>query len=132
MDESEIYGRTVRVNIARPKMLKEGSSRAVWSEDAWLKKYTNNDNSKSNDDNTGDTTTDDVEAPDPKRRAKPRCFLDMKIGAERVGRIVVELEYDIVPRTAENFRALCVGERRIWLQGMSIPSYYTTLYVSRW
>ena len=39
MNESELFGRTIRVNVARPKMLKEGSSRPVWSEDAWLRKH---------------------------------------------------------------------------------------------
>lgn len=43
----------------------------------------------------------------------PRCFLDVSIGGEVEGRIVVELFADIVPRTAENFRALCTGEKGI-------------------
>jgi peptidyl-prolyl isomerase D len=41
----------------------------------------------------------------------PRCFLDVSIGGEVEGRIVVELFADVVPRTAENFRALCTGEK---------------------
>lgn len=41
----------------------------------------------------------------------PRVFLDVAIGRERVGRIVIELRKDVVPRTCENFRALCTGER---------------------
>lgn len=116
MDESEIYGRTVRVNIARPKMLKEGSSRAVWTEDSWLKKYSNTDND-TKPSTEGESTegavadTDEDQAPSAKRRAKPRCYLDMTIGGDKAGRIVVELESDIVPRTAENFRALCTGEK---------------------
>lgn len=42
-----------------------------------------------------------------------RCFLDISIGGELEGRIVVELYKDVVPRTAENFRALCTGEKGI-------------------
>lgn len=42
-----------------------------------------------------------------------RCFLDITIGGELEGRIVVELYNDIVPKTAENFRALCTGEKGI-------------------
>ncbi|KAI3895902.1 hypothetical protein MKW98_025693 [Papaver atlanticum] len=43
----------------------------------------------------------------------PRCFMDIRIGGEVEGRIVVELYSDIVPKTAENFRALCTGEKGI-------------------
>ncbi|KAI4330626.1 hypothetical protein MLD38_028898 [Melastoma candidum] len=43
----------------------------------------------------------------------PRCYLDIRIGEELEGRIVVELYPDVVPRTAENFRALCTGEKGV-------------------
>ncbi|GJN22360.1 hypothetical protein PR202_gb09916 [Eleusine coracana subsp. coracana] len=43
----------------------------------------------------------------------PRCFLDVSIGGELEGRIVVELFASVVPRTAENFRALCTGEKGV-------------------
>lgn len=39
----------------------------------------------------------------------PRVFFDMEIGGEPAGRIVMELRADVVPRTSENFRALCTG-----------------------
>lgn len=42
-----------------------------------------------------------------------RCYLDISIGGELEGRIVVELFADKVPKTAENFRALCTGEKGI-------------------
>ncbi len=37
--------------------------------------------------------------------------MDIRIGDTDVGRIVIELRKDVVPRTAENFRVLCSGER---------------------
>lgn len=43
----------------------------------------------------------------------PKCFLDVTIAGELEGRIVVELFHDVVPKTAENFRALCTGEKGI-------------------
>ena len=41
----------------------------------------------------------------------PRCFFDMSVGGTPVGRITFELRVDVAPRTCENFRALCTGER---------------------
>ncbi|XP_047327180.1 peptidyl-prolyl cis-trans isomerase CYP40-like [Impatiens glandulifera] len=55
--------------------------------------------------------------------ARPRCFLDISIGGELEGRIVVELYNDIVPKTAENFRALCTGEKGIG-PNTGVPLHY--------
>ena len=43
--------------------------------------------------------------------ALPRVYFDMTIGGQAAGRIVMELRSDVVPRTCENFRALCTGEK---------------------
>ncbi|KAK7497543.1 hypothetical protein BaRGS_00011183 [Batillaria attramentaria] len=42
---------------------------------------------------------------------RPRCFFDVTIGDQPVGRIVIELFSDVCPKTCENFRALCTGEK---------------------
>ncbi len=38
--------------------------------------------------------------------ARSKVFFDVTIGGKNAGRIVFELYNDVVPRTAENFRAL--------------------------
>jgi len=54
------------------------------------------------------------QAPEAAAEVKnPRCFMDVTIGGEMEGRIVVELYASVAPRTAENFRALCTGEKGI-------------------
>ena len=42
--------------------------------------------------------------------ANPKVFFDVSAGGTPLGRIVMELRADVVPKTAENFRALCTGE----------------------
>lgn len=56
-----------------------------------------------------------------------RCFLDITIGGELEGRIVVELYNDIVPKTAENFRALCTGEKGIGPH-TGVPLHYKVFF----
>jgi peptidylprolyl isomerase len=43
--------------------------------------------------------------------SNPRVYFDINIGDAPAGRIVFELFADVTPRTAENFRALCTGEK---------------------
>lgn len=39
MNDAELYGRTIRVNVAKPQRIKEGSNRPVWAEDDWLQQH---------------------------------------------------------------------------------------------
>jgi peptidyl-prolyl isomerase F (cyclophilin D) len=49
----------------------------------------------------------------------PKCFLDVTADGEKLGRIVIELRSDVVPKTAENFRVLCTGEKGFGFKGSS-------------
>ena len=54
-----------------------------------------------------------------------KVFFDIKHGDEMMGRITMQLYSDMVPKTAENFRALCTGEKgnckmsdaKLWFKG---------------
>ncbi|GJJ14785.1 hypothetical protein Clacol_009053 [Clathrus columnatus] len=54
--------------------------------------------------------------------ARPITFFDISIGGRAAGRIVFSLYSDIVPKTAENFRALCTGEKGVGVSGK--PLHY--------
>jgi len=48
---------------------------------------------------------------------KPKVFMDVEAGGNLIGRLVLELHDDVVPKTVENFRALCTGEKGFGYKG---------------
>ncbi|MDM8555483.1 peptidylprolyl isomerase [Desulfococcaceae bacterium HSG7] len=50
-------------------------------------------------------------------KKNPQVYLDVTIGEEAAGRIVIELFADVTPKTAENFRQLCTHQQGFGFKG---------------
>ena len=50
----------------------------------------------------------------------PRVFLDLAVGPTPVGRVVIILKADKAPKTCENFRCLCTGEKGVDSKGRKL------------
>ncbi|NXE93186.1 PPIE isomerase, partial [Menura novaehollandiae] len=149
MNESELFGRTIRVNLAKPMRIKEGSSRPVWSDDEWLKKFSGKTLEENKEEGGADAPKSEVQEDEPpakKSRVNPQVFMDIKIGNKPAGRLRILLRSDVVPMTAgeekaqpphlpthvwhssqlspfcphaENFRCLCTHEKGFGFKGSS-------------
>ena len=52
--------------------------------------------------------------------SNPKVFFDITIGGQAAGRVTMELYANVVPKTAENFRALCTGEKGVGKSGKTL------------
>lgn len=58
-----------------------------------------------------DEVKDDKGTPKAGESRNPQVYFDIRLGNSDIGRIIMLLRADVVPKTAENFRALCTGEQ---------------------
>ncbi|NWX11613.1 PPIE isomerase, partial [Aegotheles bennettii] len=110
MNESELFGRTIRVNLAKPMRIKEGSSRPVWSDDEWLKKFSGKTLEENTEEAGAEAPKAEVQEGEPpakKSRVNPQVYMDIKIGNKPAGRLQILLRSDVVPMT--------VGEEKVAL-----------------
>jgi len=66
--------------------------------------------------------TSRVSLADATSPANPTVYFDIKMDDQPVGRVTFELFANIVPLTADNFRALCTGEKGVG--GSGKPMHY--------
>ncbi|NWV09741.1 PPIE isomerase, partial [Ptilonorhynchus violaceus] len=122
MNESELFGRTIRVNLAKPMRIKEGSSRPVWSDDEWLKKFSGKTLEENKEEGGAEAPKPEAQEDEPpakKSRVNPQVYMEIKIGNKPAGRLRILLRSDVVPMTAENFRCLCTHEKGFGFKGSS-------------
>uniref|UniRef100_B4MQL9 Peptidyl-prolyl cis-trans isomerase n=1 Tax=Drosophila willistoni TaxID=7260 RepID=B4MQL9_DROWI len=124
MNDSELCGRTIRVNLAKPVRVKEDSFKPVWADDDWLQKHAGATLQTENSEET--EGSEKVETPstgpaviEKAEKRNPQVFFDVRIGGNDAGRIVMLLRADVVPKTAENFRQLCTHEQGYGYKGCS-------------
>ncbi|MCJ1475164.1 peptidyl-prolyl cis-trans isomerase cpr6 [Lambiella insularis] len=60
--------------------------------------------------------------------ARSRVFFDIEIGENKEGRITFELYDDVVPKTTENFRSLCTGEKGVGKSGVPLSYKGSTFH----
>ncbi|XP_014675398.1 PREDICTED: peptidyl-prolyl cis-trans isomerase-like isoform X2 [Priapulus caudatus] len=134
MNESELFGRTIRVNLAKPMKIKEGSVKPLWSQDDWLKEHAGekpDDDEEKKEEKKEDTegekegakrpleTEEEAEPVKKKQKSNAQVYFEIKMGSRSLGRIVMQLRADVVPMTAENFRCLCTNEKGFGFKGSS-------------
>ncbi|KAJ3032425.1 hypothetical protein HK097_005248 [Rhizophlyctis rosea] len=128
MHLSELYGKVIKVNLARPQKRPDFSTKAIWTEESYLQEQAfkeseqpadgedEGDEHQTKKARTDNEASESSQPPQPtvnqiKRGGNPRVFFDVEIGGVMAGRIIMILRADVVPRTAENFRALCTHEK---------------------
>jgi hypothetical protein len=85
MNDSEIYGKTIRVNFARPPKVNERSQRPIWADDEWLKQYGEGsgiEKDETKEDQGAEIQNGEVEDIERTERPQklPRVYLGVKIG----------------------------------------------------
>jgi len=66
--------------------------------------------------------------PQEQAAANPRVFFEINLDGESAGRVEFELFADVVPKTAENFRCLCTGERGRGVNGKRLNFLGSTFH----
>lgn len=129
MHLGELFGRTIKCNLARPVTLASGSMKPVWEEESYIQKYILKKPPGGAAGAAGTPSTADMDVEEQEgetgntlsrltsRQTCPKVFFDIFIDGQNIGRIIMELRSDIAPRTCENFRQLCTHAQGFGYKG---------------
>lgn len=122
MNGAELFGKSVRCAVAKPSNVDR--KKAVWEKegDVWVEQV---EKERAGKRQAEVRVGEAAQAEGEKRKAvltRPQVFFELAINGKDAGRVEFELFADVVPKCAENFRALCTGEKGKNSQG--IPYHY--------
>ncbi|XP_054576443.1 peptidyl-prolyl cis-trans isomerase E-like [Eptesicus fuscus] len=93
----------MRVNLTKSVMgIKEGSSRPVWSDDDWLRRFSGKTLEEDKEEEGSEppkAEAQEGERTAKKARSNPQVYMDIKIGSKPAGRIQILLRSDVVSMT---------------------------------
>ncbi|PIA14175.1 putative cyclophilin type peptidyl-prolyl cis-trans isomerase [Coemansia reversa NRRL 1564] len=93
MNDAELFGKTITARTARPGSNTVNSGSMIFNKESLI----------NNMPIASQATSKNI--------SNTRVFLEVAFDGKPNGKIEIELRDDIVPRTVENFRALCTGEK---------------------
>ncbi|KAJ3321674.1 hypothetical protein HDV06_003967 [Boothiomyces sp. JEL0866] len=114
MNLSELHGKLLKVNLARQGKYQQMQTKAVWEDEEFVLAKVPQDEEQQEALRAKAKKKEEPEEERPQKKLKkanPKVFFDIAIDKSPVGRIVMELHADIVPKTCENFRQLCTHEK---------------------
>eukprot|EP00158_Paraphelidium_tribonemae_P005322 Partr_v1_DN27277_c0_g2_i2_m38619 putative PPIases accelerate the folding of proteins. It catalyzes the cis-trans isomerization of proline imidic peptide bonds in oligopeptides (By similarity) len=120
MHQSEVGGRLLKVNYARAgtgsgMQSVDGSMRPLWEQESYIQEHIVASGSTAGASASVDVPVAAKDLVDEGSRKKgndlPRVYLDISLDGAGIGRVIIELRSDVVPKTAENFRQLCTHQR---------------------
>nr|KAJ3417948.1 hypothetical protein HK105_000561 [Polyrhizophydium stewartii] len=95
MDYAELFGKVIKVTMARPTKQQDIQTRAIWEDEGWI----------------AENLAKLEESETAEKSGNPQVYFDITIGGKPAGRITMLLRADVVPKTAENFVALCTHSK---------------------
>ncbi|KAI9190862.1 cyclophilin-like domain-containing protein [Polychytrium aggregatum] len=116
---AELYGKVIKVSLAKPMQGSASGSKAIWDDEEYIKEHiavseetgpidpsAENGAPGANPSETDDAAAEKAQK-QPPAPSSNKVYFDIEIGGIMAGRIVMQLYSSICPKTTENFRALC-------------------------